>query len=261
MAGNASIPCLNSSRDDRRISSGTSSRNLNITMCLNMRKDKMSKIEYKIIVIFVLSGFVNHTNSTSLLMSSEEKKTLKLILVGSGGVGKTSLVTKFYNQQFESQTLPTVAPAFCVANIPLKDGVVVELQIWDTAGQEQYQSICQMFYHDSNIAFVCFDLNTIDTVESWVSRVKSQVPSCLIFLVSTKIDLLTNDKLTQLKKDGKEMMEKYGAEAHYLTSSQTGQGVSSLFMETASYINKIESYAKPEIQKLEGDEQKKSCCQ
>lgn len=193
-------------------------------------------------------------------MASEQKKTLKLILVGSGGVGKTSLVTKFYNQQFEAQTLPTVAPAFCVANIPLKDGVIVELQIWDTAGQEQYQSICQMFYHDSNVAFICFDAQGIDTVETWISRVQSQVPSCLIILVSTKIDLLTSDQLAQLKKEGKELQQKYNAEAFYLTSSQTGQGVSDLFMETASCIDKIESDTKPVSQDITNDEKKKSCC-
>ncbi|KAH0795555.1 small GTP-binding protein [Histomonas meleagridis] len=174
------------------------------------------------------------------MTATEIKKTLKLILVGSGGVGKTSLVTKFYNQQFETQTLPTVAPAFCSANIPLKNGLSVELQIWDTAGQEQYQAICQMFYHDSNIAFVCFDKSNIDTVEQWVLRVRSQVPDCLIILVSTKVDLLSSEELIQLKKDGKEMVSKYKAEAHFLTSSQTGQEVTNLFYEAANCIEKIQ---------------------
>ena len=194
------------------------------------------------------------------MTETENKKSIKLILVGSGGVGKTSLVTKFYNQHFEAQTLPTVAPAFCSANIPLKNGLTVELQIWDTAGQEQYQAICQMFYHESNIAFVCFDNSSADTVEQWVLRVRSQVPNCLIFLVSTKVDLLSSEELLQLKKDGKEMVSKYKAEAHFMTSSKTGQEVSNLFYEAANFVDKIQGMPAPTEKLVPLEKKERSGC-
>jgi GTPase SAR1 family protein len=60
-----------------------------------------------------------------------DKISPKLILVGSSGVGKTSLVGCFFQQQFDSRALPTVAPAFATAPVKVSEGHVVDLQIWD----------------------------------------------------------------------------------------------------------------------------------
>ena len=77
-------------------------------------------------------------------MSEFEENTnpnLKIILVGSSGVGKTSLVNAYFSQPFEGQTQPTVAPAFCGNTVTLSNGKSIYLHIWDTAGQERFQSI------------------------------------------------------------------------------------------------------------------------
>jgi small GTP-binding protein len=94
----------------------------------------------------------------------EERRPIKVILVGSSAVGKTSLINAYFDQAQDLETSPTVAPAFVATSIKLSSDQLVELHIWDTAGQERFQSIGGMFYRDSDIAFVCSDFSRIDTV-------------------------------------------------------------------------------------------------
>ena len=159
--------------------------------------------------------------------------TMKVILVGSSGVGKTSLVSSYFENPFDGQALPTVAPASCNATVTLPGNVRVELQIWDTAGQERFQAISQMFYRDSQIAFVCYDNQSVDSVQNWIERVRSEVPDCLIFLVSTKSDMYSADDIEAIKAKGEELKEEFEAHGHYVTSSKTRTGVVELFIEAA----------------------------
>lgn len=168
-----------------------------------------------------------------------KKYSLKVILVGNSGVGKTSLVSAFFDNPFESQSLPTVAPASCSAIINLDDETTVELQIWDTAGQERFQSISHMFYRDSHIAFVCYDPTTADSIETWIERVHNDVPECIIFLVLTKADLLDETERINEELRGIDMMKRCGAKTHVLTSASKNMGVSELFRSAAQFVDQI----------------------
>ncbi|KAH0790691.1 small GTP-binding protein [Histomonas meleagridis] len=169
----------------------------------------------------------------------DDKASLKVILVGSAGVGKTSLISVFLDSPFENQELSTVAPASCTATVTLDDGAKVNLQIWDTAGQERFQSISQMFYRDSHVAFVCYDLEREDTIEEWISRVRKFVPDCKIFLVTTKSDLLTQEQQTECVERGNEYLQRFGANLHLMTSASSGFGVKEIFQEAAKLYNDI----------------------
>ena len=161
------------------------------------------------------------------------KVAVKLILVGPSGIGKTSLVSCFFKQKFENQTVPTVAPAFCSANIELASGKTIDLQIWDTAGQEQFQSISQMFYRDSQVAFVCFDASDPDIIEQWVERVRTHVQDCAIVLVVTKSDLLSEEVRKTIEGKRDDLVARFNAKGFYVTSASTGEHVRELFHEAA----------------------------
>ncbi|KAH0795629.1 small GTP-binding protein [Histomonas meleagridis] len=193
---------------------------------------------------------------------SGKKFSLKVILVGNSGVGKTSLVSAFFENPFETQSLPTIAPASCSAIIPLDNNVSVELQIWDTAGQERFQSISHMFYRDSHIAFVCFDKESVDSVEIWIGRVRAEVPECAIFLVTTKSDLLVDTERTELEEKGAEMIKRFGAKLHAFTSSSKGTGIKELFRSAAQFVNQIYVSNQPttEIDLTTKQETKKCNC-
>lgn len=178
-------------------------------------------------------------------MATDFLPSIKVILVGASGVGKTSLVSAFFDQQFEKQTLPTVAPAFCSAEVSLSDGRKIELRMWDTAGQEQYQSVSQMFYRDAQVCLICYDLEAKDAIQTWYDAVKAQVPDCIMLLVLTKSDTLTENQLEEARVEGKELTRVYHASGFYTTSARIGLGVKELFQSCASCIDQISPTSNP----------------
>ena len=173
------------------------------------------------------------------IAAAQKRRSLKIILVGSSGVGKTSLISKYMNNEVDKQVLPTVAPASCTSKVTLKDGSTSELQIWDTAGQERFQSISHMFYHGCQIAIVCFDSNSINTINTWVERVLEEVDNCKIFIVWTKIDLLSEKEFEAAKNRSLELKAQVRANEVFLISSLTGEGVHDVFNCAIHYIDDI----------------------
>lgn len=197
------------------------------------------------------------------VMTSENQidHTLKIILVGSSGVGKTSLISAYFKNPFENNDLPTVAPASTNAIVQV-DKKKIELQIWDTAGQERFQAISQMFYRDSHIAFVCFDPKRTEPVESWVSRVRTEEPNCIIYLVATKSDILTQEEINEINQIAQDMKQTHKAEDFYLTSAKTGSGVQDLFESAARMYPQVfkSNELKQEKQKQQLTPAKKDKC-
>jgi small GTP-binding protein len=159
--------------------------------------------------------------------------TVKLILIGSSGVGKTSLIRSFCEHTFLDCPISTITPAYVEVSLDIGSGTSVTLQIWDTAGQEQYQSVSQLFYRDAQVAFICFDsLTELRLVDDWAFRLREIVPDCCLLLVATKSDLLDDDGRMALTVEGEERAADLGAE-YLLTSAKTGQGGLDAFMKAA----------------------------
>jgi small GTP-binding protein len=172
---------------------------------------------------------------------------IKLILIGASGVGKTSLIHAFCAQTFSPESVSTVAPAFSEMTVEIDSGSVVALQIWDTAGQEQYQSISQMFYRDAQVAFICFDQKGIDGVEDWAFAVRDIVPDCRLALVGTKSDLLDSAALQALTAESARRAGELGAQ-FFVTSAKTGQGVPEVFQSAAKAGAEVALGRKTKIQ-------------
>jgi Ras-related protein Rab-24 len=171
-------------------------------------------------------------------MIYEDQKVLsamrKVILVGSSGVGKTCLLSAFMQQAFDQHSLPTTAPAFSPVPVLLPDGRSVELQVWDTAGQEVYRSISQVFYRDAQAAIVCFEPSTINSIAEWITAVQEFAdPKCSIYFAGTKIDILSAEDADGLLRAATALCTKYNA-PYFPTSSCTGQGVSDLLEAIAT---------------------------
>lgn len=173
------------------------------------------------------------------MTTPQKTRPLKVILVGGSGVGKTSLINAYFDQPYENEAQPTVAPAYCGATVTLEDQTKVELQIWDTAGQERFQSIGGMFYRESDIAFICFDTENKSTISTWVSRVRNQVSNCILFLVATKSDLMSENDKNILIADGRNLLKEFNASRFFLTSAAKNIGVKELFLAAAKNITTI----------------------
>lgn len=200
-------------------------------------------------------------------MSSNNKKfiptgnkpTVKIILVGSSGVGKTCLASSFLRQTFDCQTLPTVAPAYSCIDVTDSKGRIVSLQIWDTAGQERYHSVSQLFYRDSDVALVCFEIGDDEStaaIPEWIQKVKNEVPDCILFFVGTKSDLKTQEEIEKAKEEIAHKFSSIGHKGIFVTSAKNRIGLNEVFNETADFCV-IEEDTQRELKPSEGD---KKCC-
>jgi small GTP-binding protein len=175
------------------------------------------------------------------------KCSIKVICVGSSGVGKTSLIGSYFSESLDSAPLPTVAAASMNATVTL-ESMQVDLQIWDTTGQERFQSISKMFYRDAQVAFICYDSTTVETIENWIECVRGESPDCAVFLVTTKSDLLDDDAIAEQLSKGAQKREAIGAKLHALTSSVTGSGIRGLFTQAAKCAETIYQSAAPTVE-------------
>lgn len=188
--------------------------------------------------------------------------TMKVVLVGNSGVGKTCLVNALLDLKIE-QTKPTVTPAYSCYEIVRNDGKKITLEIWDTAGQEKFHSISQFFFRDSNVAFVCYqagDNGSKNSVPDWIKRVRDQDPSCKIFLIVTKADLINKEEEEAIKNEARALIsDDTGAIFDiFLTSSITKDGVIDVFAKAAELYaqsKEMESIANRAV-----TEERPSCC-
>ncbi|CAG2240525.1 RHOA [Mytilus edulis] len=109
----------------------------------------------------------------------------KLVIVGDGACGKTCLLIVFSKDQFPEVYVPTVFENY-VADIEV-DGKQVELALWDTAGQEDYDRLRPLSYPDTDVILMCFSIDSPDSLENipekWTPEVKHFCPTVPIILV------------------------------------------------------------------------------
>ena len=100
----------------------------------------------------------------------DNTKCFKIIVIGATGVGKTSIVNRLINKNFEIETQSTIGVEFKTYFIDV-EGEKIKLQIWDTAGQERFRSVSRGYFRNAVGALVVFDLTSresFDKVSSWL---------------------------------------------------------------------------------------------
>ncbi|KAG8445697.1 hypothetical protein GDO86_010470 [Hymenochirus boettgeri] len=169
----------------------------------------------------------------------------KLVVVGDGACGKTCLLIVFSKDEFPEVYVPTVFENY-VADIEV-DGKQVELALWDTAGQEDYDRLRPLSYPDTDVILMCFSVDSPDSLENipekWVPEVKHFCPSVPVILVANKKDLRNDEhirnELARLKQepvraeDGRAMAVRISAFDYLECSAKTKDGVREVF-ETAT---------------------------
>ena len=192
-----------------------------------------------------------------------QRPTLKIILVGSSGVGKTCLISTYFRQSFDFQTPPTVAPAYSCSDVKKADGTPVSLQIWDTAGQERYHSVSKLFFRDSDVAFICFEAGEPEStkeVPNWIKRVRDEVPSCIIFFVMMKCDLHTPQEIAEIKAQAEAEFAEFNGKGVFKTSALAKEGVNELFQAAAEMYKSRVAPSQTMNKPLETKKGGKGCC-
>ncbi|KJE90489.1 guanine nucleotide-binding protein Rho, variant [Capsaspora owczarzaki ATCC 30864] len=169
----------------------------------------------------------------------------KLVVVGDGACGKTCLLIVFSKDQFPEVYVPTVFENY-VADIVV-DTKEVELALWDTAGQEDYDRLRPLSYPDTNVILMCFAIDSPDSLENipekWVPEVHHFCPGIPFVLVGCKKDLRNDEdtirELAKMKQkpvtqeEGMAMAERIKAYQYIECSAKNKENVREVF-ETAT---------------------------
>lgn len=153
----------------------------------------------------------------------------KYIIVGNSGVGKTALLFQYIDKRFSSLHDMTIGVDFGTKIIE-RNNRTIKLQIWDTAGQENFRSITRAFYRGAIGALLVFDVTNSQSFEqlsSWLDDVQKYSMNYInIVLIGNKCDL---PDYREISKDQAENFAKKHNLTYFEVSAKTGQNIDDVF--------------------------------
>ena len=197
--------------------------------------------------------------------SARSDVLFKVVLIGSGSVGKSCILLRAAKNEFKEIYSVTIGTDMCSIFIKYQERII-ELQIWDTAGMEQFRSMIRVFFNGAHAVILVYDITrkeTFDALDSWLKMAQETAPSDVkLLLVGNKSDDEENRQVS--KEMGQGYMNNIGIEKYIETSAKTGQGIKDLFKKIAKelYLDELKTGSQlPGGQKLGGrTESKQGCC-
>lgn len=166
-------------------------------------------------------------------------ESVKTVVIGDSGVGKTSTLCRFVRDVFETDVTPTLGVEFMSKVIP-REKRRIELQLWDTAGQELFRSVTRGYYRGSIGAFVVYDITSrpsFENVERWLSDVRSTAREDVVaVLLGNKCDLAERREVTY--EEGAAFAAKHNM-IFFESSAKTGENVEAAMMACLDSVEKI----------------------
>jgi small GTP-binding protein len=168
-------------------------------------------------------------------------QNLKCVVVGDGAVGKTCLLISYTTNAFPNEYIPTVFDNYS-ANV-MVNGKPINLGLWDTAGQEDYDRLRPLSYPQTDVFLVCFSIISPASFENvrskWYPEIQHHCPGTPMILVGTKSDMRAdNAAVSQLASKGLKMIDKeqslqmakeIGAAEYHECSALTQEGLKNVF--------------------------------
>ena len=172
---------------------------------------------------------------------------LKYVIIGDSAVGKSNILLKYIKNSFNEEFQTTVGVEFGAKNIVVKNKTY-RIQIWDTAGQENYRSITRAYYKNSVCAFVVYDITnhkSFESVQSWIDEYTKQTKKyILLLLIGNKCDLEQNREVEY--KEGENFAKSHGM-IFMETSAKTGKNINESFEESVKRIHQNISEGKYDL--------------
>ena len=167
--------------------------------------------------------------------------TIKCLLIGDAGVGKSSIIERYVNDTFSTVSSTTVGVDYFTKLVKLNDDIVggkthvVKLQIWDLAGQMNYRSIIRSYYRNAEVIFYVFDKShreTFHNFDYWIDEFRPKLDDIQIVIVGNKSDI---GHSCVHSDEAIELANKYDAQ-YYETSAKDNINICDIFENTAMLL-------------------------
>ena len=166
---------------------------------------------------------------------------VSIVLVGSGGVGKSALVLRFIKAEFHDHYNPTIDASFTKL-VQIRPDMTVNVEIHDTAGQEAFSSVRARYYPEADGFVLCYSIADDETFAA-LKGLHEEIldmnsnPNVPVCIVGTKVDLADTDRVVSVE-EGRAFAESVNAFDFYETSAKLDKGVADIFVAMAKTIEK-----------------------
>lgn len=159
----------------------------------------------------------------------------KVLMLGNSGVGKTSILRTLMGDPFNPGTISTIGIDLA-KKIFFVEGNRIQLEIWDTAGQEQYYSIVALHFREAKAFIVVYDVTDLCSFEQirkyWLRSVDEHMNEPVpVFFAANKVDLSSQRMVTV--EEGEKLASQQCAHGHFETSAKSGRNINELFQRVA----------------------------
>lgn len=184
------------------------------------------------------NNIYERSNSNSI---TDEKLSFKIIMIGPANSGKTSIVRRYVDKKFNDDYKVTVGFDYMNKEITIGKKKI-NIQLWDTAGTEMFQSLSSSYYRNSCGALVVFDVldrKSFESLNTWINYYREHRDHNyeeLIYLIGNKID--SKDRVIS-KKEAMDFMEENNLKEYYESSAKKGDNIDNIFNNIAKDLIKI----------------------
>jgi len=161
---------------------------------------------------------------------SNRKLIFKVVIVGDGGVGKSTMVQRLATGQFIPQKI-TIGTDLLIHRIKINRKISANLQIWDFAGERRFRIFLPNYSRGATGCLLCYDItrrSSFDNLEEWYQIVNNNADNPVFILVGEKADLADNRRSVEVDQ-AEEFKEKYNINYFIETSSKSGENNKKIF--------------------------------
>ena len=161
---------------------------------------------------------------------SSRKLLFKIVVVGDGGVGKSTMVQRLATGQFIPQKI-TIGTDLAVESFQFDEKTTINLQIWDFAGERRFRLFLPNYSRGATGCLLCYDITrrtSFDSLEEWYNIVNNNADAPVFILVGEKLDLADIRRSVEYSQ-AEEFKNKYNIEHFFETSSKSGENNKMIF--------------------------------